>query len=189
MTRTEIQKYGTAIQRFIKKYNDKILSMNLPSSNQMLRNYSVNELLSLSRFINAIPSRNVRKLLLSMDDDALKQMMLNTLSLFMIPNNRKKYLNQKHHQSRNHHSILRILSNSMKKKVKKRKVKYQEHVFDRLPNCIQCHICSLLDSKSLSNVSFTCHSLCIASTQPSARSHTQLSAHQSSETRTSRYKR
>ena len=176
MTRNQIDKYGASTQKFIKKYNDKITEMNLPSSKQMPRNYSFNDMLSLSRFINATPSRNVRKLLMSMDDDTLKQMMLNTLSLFLIPKNREKYLNQNHERSRQNHRIVEVASDSMKRRIKNRKLKYGENVFDRLPEILSSHVCSFLDPKSLSNVSFTCHSLCKASTESAGRSNTRMSA-------------
>ena len=129
-------------------------------------------MLSLSRFVNAISCRNVRKLMMSMDDDTLKQMMLNTLSFFLIPKNRDKYLNQRHEESRQNHGILSTLRESMATKI----MKYQVNTFDSLPVDLNYHICSFLDPKSVSRVSFTCHSLCKASTEPAARSTTQISA-------------
>ena len=174
MTRNEIEKYGESAQKFIKKYNDKITEMNLRSSKEMPRNYSFNELLSISCFINATPSHDIRKLLKSVDDDALKQMMLNTLSFFLIPKNREKYLNQRHKHSRQHHGVLSIVRNSMSKQT----IKYRLNTFDLLPLDLNYHICSFLDPKSVSNVSFTCHSFCKASAEPAARSSTKISANQ-----------
>ena len=174
MTRYQIEKYGASTQKFIQKYNDKITEMNLPSSKQMPPNYSFNDVLSISRFVNTSSSRHVRKLMMSMDDDTLKQMMLNTLSFFLIPKNREKYLNQEHEQSRQHHEILSTVRKCMSKKI----MKYQVNTFDSLPVDLNYHICSFLDLKSLSHISFICHSLCKISTEPAARSNTQISANQ-----------
>ena len=179
MTRNQIEKYGESAQKFIKRYNAKITEMNFPSSKQMPRNYSLNDVLSLSRFVNATSSRNVRKLMMSMDDDTLKQVLLNTLSFFLIPKNREKYLNRKHERSPVNHRILSTVRESMTKKI----MKYRMNTFDSLPMDLNYHICSFLDPKSVSRVSFTCHSLSKASTEPAATSNIQISANQISQKR------
>ena len=173
MTISQFQKYGAAAQRFVNKYNAKIQSMKLKSSQRMPRNYSFEDILSLSLFITISSPRAVRKLLMSMDDDSLKQIMLNSMYFYLIPKNRDKYLNQTHEKSRMHHGILQHIQQTM---TEKKNSKYQEHVFDRLIPDLRTNILSFLDPESLSYVSFTCHSLCTAATVFPARSEIQISA-------------
>ena len=110
---------------------------------------------------------------MSMDDESLKQTMMNSMYFYLVPKHREKYINQKHEESRMHHGILQKIQQTM---TEKKNSKYQEHVFDRLIPDLRTNILSFLDALSLSYVSFTCHSLCKAATVLPASSEIQISA-------------
>ena len=85
MQHDQIEQYGEVVRAFIGKYNDKVRAMMLPPQLRMPATYELKDMLVLSRFVNHSSPRAVGKMMRSMDDDLLKQLLLNIVNCFFDP--------------------------------------------------------------------------------------------------------
>lgn len=132
MTKTHIRKYGIMARKFVARYNAKILSMKLHQKRKMSLNYSFDDILALSRFVNQSPSSMISELVSSLNEDSIKQLLLNSLSYYLQNSNFEKYLNRHNDRSKLHHSIVNKVKTVVDKQIEEQTLQHQEHLFDRL---------------------------------------------------------
>lgn len=176
MTISQTTKYGATIKQFVKEYNSTYKRMNLSTKRHMPRNFSFQDILALSRSVNQASPKSVRELVQAMGDHTVKQLLVNSMHYYLQNAKYKNVLDANHEKSkfRAHYNLINsvsLLQNAM----------CSEHVYEgspifQLSSDLILYVCSFLDPVSLSNVSFSCHSLCKASVQSSARSELQIRA-------------
>ena len=176
----QVRTYGDVAREFVKKYNKTTKSMKLSKKQRMPKNYELSDILSLSRFVNNLSPRSVKKLLNSMDEDTLKQILVNNMNYYLDANNREKYLNHmdphNFEKTHLHHSVLQPIKKRKKMKQRKNKLNYVENRFDKLCLELSSYILSFCDQSDVSLASMSCHTLFKASTLPNARTVVTINA-------------
>ena len=168
MKKKQIQKYGDVLREFVKKYNKTTKAMKLSKKQQMPKNYELSDILTLSRFVNSSSPRSLKKLLNSMDEETLRQLLVNNMNYYLDAKHREKYLNHGK-QNRAHHSILQTIKKKSIRNSKKNKLNYIKNRFDKLCVELTSYILSFGDESDVSKASVCCHTLFKASKQPNAR--------------------
>ena len=173
MKQRQIEKYGNVVREFVKKYNKTSTAMKLSKKLQMPKNYEMSEILSLSRFVNNLSPRSLKKLLNSMDEETLRQLLVNNMNYYLDANNREKYLNHSdpvnNESNQIHHRVLATIKKKLKKDARNERLKYGKNVFDKLCVELSSYILSFCDEFGVNQASRCCHTLFKASKQPNAR--------------------
>ena len=119
----------------------------------------LSKLLRLSRYINHSTPRSIKKLVSSIDELLVKQIIKTYLNFLLNNQNRNNHINNHDYQ------ILNSIQHELNKKHKKNSFKYAQNTFDKLPLLLTSYLLSFCDQNSVNNASKTCHTLYYASNQ------------------------
>ena len=144
----------------------------------VIKTMDLRKILCLSRFVKQSSPRSIKKLVTSMDEFLIKQIIKTYLDFFLNHQNINKYLNNNNNNySEDHHEILNLIQKKLdKKKKKKNSLKYKKNIFDKLKLLLISYLLSFCDEYSVNNASNTCHTLYYASNKSISISQIELNA-------------